>query len=759
MYLRKKNRWLGVFFCTIGCVYAGGAIAADELDAVEQAIGAEPAEAMPTDLFAADDQPLPQGQSVEVGTFGQIDLHVKDLDLTQVLQLLSIQSQRNIIASRNVAGTVSADLYSVDFYQALDAILHTNGFGYREKGQFIYVYTIAEMQALDEADRKLEHKVVRLNYISGADAAAFVSPLLSSAGSISVSADATAGYEPSVSDGGENTFAHADTLIVRDYAENIEEIQGVIKELDIRPKQVLVEATVLQARLNEANAFGVDFSIFTDLNISSFTSPLGAVDELISGSGPGGTFDSGQVISTSPGNVEKGLSSIKVGFVGSDAAVFVRALDSVTDTTVLASPKVLVLNRQKTKLLVGEKLGYLSTTQTETSATQTVEFLDVGTELTLRPFISDDNFVRLEVHPSVSDGDTSRTLGGFVIPEETTQELTTNVIVKSGTTVVLGGLFKEDTSIARSQVPGVGDIPLLGNAFKGQDDTVSRSEVIFLIKPTVMKDENLSQLGEAAGEGIELTRLGARKGLLPWSRTKLTSSQLQQAMKLAEAGDTKKALWHTDLALYLNPTNVDALKLKEKLTGEDLNYYDFSILDNAIENVINTQIDENVDGSVDAQSEELTTPEQEPAIEAEAAVQGDEAETEDAGVAAPSSGEVTDAAVEEESAAAMQPMNAEQLADDASAEAVAEVGPASDTVDAVWDREDQSVHTILFDEQDASQISEEQAEISDESVPSDMEAAVDTDSQFDDQQWWIEAQPATSESSDTVSGVDTEASE
>ncbi len=605
MVTGNTKYWLGVFFCSVGCICNSSALGADG------ASGVAPGEPIPPDnstpaLFetASEDEALPQGQQVEVGSFGQIDLHVKDLDLTKVLQLLSIQSQRNIIASRNVAGTVSADLYGVDFYEALDAILHTNGFGYQEKGQFIYVYTAEEIAQLEDEDRQLVTEIVTLNYINAADASAFASPLLSGAGSIALSGEVEDGFEPSISNGGSNSSAHQDRMVIRDYAENIEEILGIIKKLDTRPKQVLVEATILQARLTEANAFGVDFAVFADLNLTDFTTPLGAVDDLITGSGPNGDYNSGSAISSTPGSVGTGQSSVKFGVLGSDAAVFVRALDSVTDTTVLAKPQVLVLNRQSVNLLVGEKLGYLSTTATETSNTQTVEFLDVGTQLTLRPFISDDNFVRMELRPSVSDGSTSL-VGGFVIPDTTTQELVSNVIVKSGQTVVLGGLFKEDTTIGRTAVPGLGNLPLVGPAFKGQDDDITRSEVIFMIKPTVQRDEDLTQMANSISDDIEATRTGTRNGLLPWSRSKLTSKYMTNAIESMKEGDKDKALYELDKALYLDPTMADALQLKAQITGEKNYFYERSMLKNAVDSVIDAEI--SVDADEWTETEDQTT--------------------------------------------------------------------------------------------------------------------------------------------------------
>ncbi len=603
MVTGNSKYWLGVFFCSIGCVCSTSALGAE---GDGQAVpGAPNAPEPPTALFEtiSQEEQMPQGQQVEVGSFGQIDLHVKDLNLTKVLQLLSIQSQRNIIASRNVAGTISADLYGVDFYEALDAILHTNGFGYREKGQFIYVYTTEEIAQLEEENRELVYEIVRLNYINAADASAFATPLLSGAGSIALSGEVEDGFEPTISDGGANESAHQDTLVIRDYAETVEEILSVVERLDTRPRQVLVEATILQARLTEANAFGVDFAVFADLNLTDFTTPLGAVDDLITGSGPGGDFNSGSAVTTSPGNVSSGTSSVKFGVVGSDAAVFVRALDSVTDTTVLAKPQAFVLNRQKVNLLVGERLGYLSTTATDTSSTQSVEFLDVGTQLSRRPFISDDDFVRMELRPSVSDGSTSL-VGGFVIPDTTTQEIVTNVIVKSGQTVVLGGLFKEDTTIGRTNVPGLGNLPLVGPAFKGQDDTVTRSEVIFMIKPTIQNDEDLTKMADSISGDIESTRIGMRKGLLPWSRTKLTSKYMTDAIAYEKAGNNEKALWSIDKALYLDPTMADALTLKAKITGEKTYFYDRSILKNAVDSTINAELSNHADEPVDTEAVE-----------------------------------------------------------------------------------------------------------------------------------------------------------
>ena len=593
----NTRRWLSAFICAASCVSITPVVAGQS----ETPAVADPGE--PVDLLAEEPaaapeeeaQALPVGQTVNVGSFGEIDLHVKDLNLTKVLQLLSIQSQRNIIASKNVAGTVSADLYGVDFYQALDAILHANGFGYVEKGQFIYVYTAQELQEIEKAQRKLTSEIVRLNYISAADASTFVQPLLSEAGSIAVSGDASKGFQPNLGDAGANTFAHADTLVIRDYRENIDEIMSVLEELDIRPKQVLVEATVLQARLTESNAFGVDLNVLIDTSFENLVgAPTDVVDSMIEGDVAGSGTPLNATIGDA-GGIQSGVGNtaaaggFKVGVITEHVSAFVRALDSVTDTTVLANPKLLVLNRQKADLLVGGRLGYLSSTATETATTQTVEFLDVGTQLTVRPFVSDDEFIRLELRPELSDGETVN-VDGFIIPNETTQTLTTNVIVQSGQTVVLGGLFKEDVTVGRRQVPGLGSVPIVGAAFRGQDDTVERNEVIFLIKPSIVQNEALYAMGDALRDNTQMAVLGARKGLLPWSRTKLTSAYMRDANQYLDQGDEERALWAANKALYVDPTLTDALELKQDITGDQIYYHDFSILNEAVDSSIESHI-------------------------------------------------------------------------------------------------------------------------------------------------------------------------
>ena len=289
------SRMLAAFVCAAGLGYTGQAFSQDQADDADPTEGVE--------LFDVQEDVGEGG--VEIADSGTFDIHVKDLQITQVLQLLSIQAERNIVASRDVSGTVSADLFDVDFYEALDMVLLPNGFRWVEEGNFIKVITEEDWQAEQDANRVVVTRVHRLSYLRADEAAQFVEPMLSDAGTITASGNVEDGFEASMQDGGSDTYAGTPTLVIRDYEDKVEEILATIAVLDTKPKQVIIEATVLNASLTEANAFGVDFALFTDLG--AMTSPLNVVDDLITGglgaaNRPGGVQSTvGNTASIGPG--------------------------------------------------------------------------------------------------------------------------------------------------------------------------------------------------------------------------------------------------------------------------------------------------------------------------------------------------------------------------------------------------------------------------------------------------------------------------
>jgi type IV pilus assembly protein PilQ len=553
---------------------AGGLVGVDQ--ALAQGAPSAPA---PRDPTRPGSSPEADKGKVKVSEHDTVDIHVKDESINNVLELLGIGSQRNIVVSKNVSGKVSADLYNVTFTEALNAILRVNGLDYVQEGNFIFVYTAEEMAEMKKRLIKRQAKVITLSYLNANDAAEFVKPLLSQGAEIKFAGKTEEFQIPSNAPAGRDSYALGATLVVIDYPENIAAIEQVLTELDTKPAQVLVQATVLQTSVNEDNAFGVDISIIADVRFTDFLTvggPKAVADALniggdgTKGSGVSPAGNQAVAIGSTPGKTA-GKSTMKIGVIGSNVAAFVRLLDEVSDTVVLSNPKLLTLNRQPARVLVGERVAYLSTTQTDTSQTQRVEFLDTGVQLYVRPFVGPNNEIRMELKPQISSATPVNIKAGsgeVTVPNEVTQEVVTNVIVKDGMTVVLGGLFQESTTASRTQVPVLGDIPVVGAAFRGHEDSVKRSEIIFLVTPTVMSDASLLVEGKESNRLVQRVTAGARQGLLPWSRERMTSILNVEADHLAREGETDKALWKLQKSLSYNPRQPDALRLRERLTGE-----------------------------------------------------------------------------------------------------------------------------------------------------------------------------------------------
>src|SRR5947199_5831492 len=175
--MRKWKKTTGLLFWAAASVYPVGALLAgqansaknsgQEVRLLEETAGPV-AQADNKDAKAGDAKPT-QGTSasapqVNVSDAGTVEIHVNEANLVEVLRMLSLQSQKNIIASKDVRGTVTANLYNVTIKEALDAILKSNGFGYREKGNFIYVYTSKELADIEKSERQTKTEVFHLHY-------------------------------------------------------------------------------------------------------------------------------------------------------------------------------------------------------------------------------------------------------------------------------------------------------------------------------------------------------------------------------------------------------------------------------------------------------------------------------------------------------------------------------------------------------------------------------------------------------------------
>jgi len=170
----------------------------------------------------------------------------------------------------------------------------------------------------------------------------------------------------------------------------------------------------------------------------------------------------------------------------------------------------------------------------------------------------------MDIHPKDSSG----TLKDNDIPDESSTELATNIIVKDGQTIVIGGLFRDVIVTSRSQIPILGDLPLIGVFFRGTNDTVTRQEVIVLLTPHIIeKPEDANS--DARVDDVQRKRLGAKKELQWTSKARLADDLYSQAAQLYIEGDSAGAIGKLDIALELRPSYLEAIRLKERIVTEN----------------------------------------------------------------------------------------------------------------------------------------------------------------------------------------------
>ena len=501
---------------------------------------APPADAGPGNPFQDD----PTQLQVEPKGDDRFDIHTTKSDVRQVLQMIATQGGVNILMSKKVSGTVAISLKNVDFAGALQAVLNMSGYVARRDGQAIYVGTPEDILALDHAHDKIGVRIYHPNYVRAAELEGLLTPFLTQGvGQIKVTSPALAGIgSDSTTVEGDN-YAGSDVVVVRDYTSVLEVIDQMIVKIDRRPMQVAIEAMILSVKLDDEFQFGVDFELLRDRNNA----------RLISGS----PLSDLATINTSDGG-------LKFGFLDSSLAVFLDALEEIGDTNVIATPRLLCLNKHRAEIHIGEELGYVSTSQTETSTTQSVEFLEVGTQLRIRPFISSDGTVRMEVHPELSKG-TVVERANFTVPNKEVTQVTSNIMVRDGCTVVIGGLLSEDLSVTGTQIPFFGSLPLVGPLFRSQTENTTRNEIIVLITPRIVYDPETCCEGEKAAHEFHRRQSVYANHMSPFGKRYLGKRQFRLAQDAWSAGDGRAALHHVSKSIQFDPMNRAAIQLRTEI--------------------------------------------------------------------------------------------------------------------------------------------------------------------------------------------------
>ncbi|WP_232023382.1 type II secretion system secretin GspD [Thiomicrorhabdus aquaedulcis] len=264
-------------------------------------------------------------------------------------------------------------------------------------------------------------------------------------------------------------------------------LKGVIKQLDIRRAQVLIEAIFVEISADKALDLGVEWG-FAGQNGVGLLNFSGAIPNLIGNAG--NPLEQSKVIGT-------GLS-----FAGGEVSAsgdsgwggFIRALNSDSSSNVLATPSILTLDNEEAEIVVGREVpfqtgSYTSGTTTSTNPFTTIERKNVGLKLKVKPQINEGNEIYLDIDQEVSD---VLPKGEAVDIQTTKRQIKTRVIVGDGNMVVLGGLINEKETLVDSKVPGLGDIPGLGALFSSTQNKREKVNLMVFLRPVIIRDNTMS---------------------------------------------------------------------------------------------------------------------------------------------------------------------------------------------------------------------------------------------------------------------------
>ena len=274
-------------------------------------------------------------------------------------------------------------------------------------------------------------------------------------------------------------------LVIRTAPPNYSVLQSTIEELDVRPPQVLLEVLIAEVTLDKTNQYGVNWQVFTQRGIAG-----DSTRGLSVGVGQPAFTDS----------VLAGLQGLGVRLIrlaSIDVRAIIRALASQTNVRVLSTPRILALNNEEARILVGSQVPFSKSTRTglDVVVDRVVQFRNVGTQLTIIPTINKDGYVTFRLLQEVSALTQQTIQAALNAPVITVREAETSAIVKNGSTVVIGGLIGETEEVTETGVPVLKDVPILGYFFKGHSVTRNRTELaIFLTPYVVFTDEDAEEL-------------------------------------------------------------------------------------------------------------------------------------------------------------------------------------------------------------------------------------------------------------------------
>ncbi len=315
-------------------------------------------------------------------------------------------------------------------------------------------------------------------------------------------------------------------VIIQALPERIKDIEKLIQALDTKTKETLIDTKIVRIKLSDDLSAGVEWEGILDLG-NKFgksylgTYPFSAVQastdkwrsrsQVLKDVGDIGSIPfSGTTSNFSAGTTATAAEKLHIGIIDQrrDYDVLIKYLQTLGRTQILSNPKLAVVNNQEAKIHVGERQAYVTTTtttgQTSNTVSEQVNFVDVGIQLFVTPTINDDGYVSMKVKSEISSVvSTLTTPSNNKIPIIDTSIAETSVMVKDGSTIIIGGLRKDEKTSSREQFPFLGKIPLLGFLFSSGTNKSERTELLVMLTPHIVTGDVLTTGDERKfGSGI-----------------------------------------------------------------------------------------------------------------------------------------------------------------------------------------------------------------------------------------------------------------
>lgn len=447
-------------------------------------------------LFTLELQPLSAEKKEERRrtdpqyTGERISLSFQSVEIRALLQIIADVAGVNMVVSDTVSGEIAMRLQNVPWDQALDIILRTKGLGMRQQGNVMLVAPLSEIAERDKVEMAAEQQrqdvaplrseLIQINYAKAAELAALLkqgeNSILSERGRVSID-------------------ERTNTLLVLDTGDKLNDVRKLVSRLDIPVKQVLIESRVVIANNDYSKELGSRFGVSTvgghgKNGLITTSGSAEATDTTVSGFLNNGTVGVGQLSDrfniSLPASANAG--SIALAVLGSDYLVDLElsALQAEGRGEVVSTPRVTTANAKEASIEQGVEIPYQ---EASSSGATTVSFKKAVLSLNVTPQITPDDRIIMDLKVNKdSVGATVQTSTGGSVPSINTRKVTTQVLVDNGQTVVLGGIFEQENRNSISKIPLLGDIPLLGAAFRNRTTVSNKAELLIFVTPKILRE-------------------------------------------------------------------------------------------------------------------------------------------------------------------------------------------------------------------------------------------------------------------------------